>query len=109
MEKRYYLELCDTNGCDTQDVFYSDMQTAIEKAKRFLLNPRIEYVKITNAHGDVKRVIGFGGFLKKMPVPGGGGGGVVMKMTNEVKKIHTNPIDPSHFTIPDDYKQTEAK
>jgi hypothetical protein len=52
---------------------------------------------------------GFGGFLKNMPVPGGGGGGVVMKMTNEVNKIHTNPIDPSHFSIPEKYKQTEAK
>jgi len=60
---------------------------------------------------------GLGGFLKKMaPVPsagseGGGpsGGGIMMKMTDEVKKIETKEIASSLLAVPEDYKQVEPQ
>ena len=57
----YYLELCDAHGCQRQNISYSDMHTAIATAKRFLMNPRIEHVQITNAKGDVLRVLKIAG------------------------------------------------
>ena len=51
---------------------------------------------------------GLGGFMKKIPgAGGGGGGGILTKLTTEVKKIETKPINPEKFTVPSDYKQVE--
>jgi hypothetical protein len=53
---------------------------------------------------------GLGGFMKKMKMPGAGGtsgGGVLMKVTTETSEIETKPVDPSHFTVPDGYKQVQ--
>ena len=57
----YYLELCDAHGCQRQDISYGDMSTAIGKAKRFLLNNRIDHVQITTSRGDVLRVLKIAG------------------------------------------------
>ena len=51
---------------------------------------------------------GLGGLLNKMKNPMAGGGGVMMSVATETKKIETKDIDPSVFTVPDDYELKES-
>ena len=62
---------------------------------------------------------GLGGLLSKMKPPSGGGGepsgeqqgqpgAVLTKMTMEVVRLDTSPIDPKLFAVPEGYKQVAA-
>lgn len=57
---------------------------------------------------------GLAGLLSKMKTGAGGGeggqqpGGVLTKMTMEIVRIDTNPIDPKLFSVPQGYKLVEA-
>ena len=105
--RRSASELKNMNGFPMRSTYYFGSAEAAKKEA------------MSGGSGQEKKGGGLGGFLKKMPVPGQEqeeaqgqegqpGGGVLMKMTVETKRIDAKSVEPSLFTVPQNFKQVTA-
>ena len=104
--RRMASEMKKMDGYAMRTVFYfGSAEAAKAEALKAAMQPASE------EEGGEKKKGGLGGLLGKLGRGGQDqegqqqGGGVVMKMTLETKRMDTNPVDPSLFSIPEGYKQ----